>query len=152
MGGSHMAFFFPLVQGLTIPPLILRKIMPFSSWLHWRSWLGFILIKVHIYMMPKLICVVYHDIPSATISITEHNTTKSMVGLLAFSSTPWLITIYTSYAFNANGVKTVVLHSPPPSIALSSVLYKIWTKCYTGTASVFRRIEQKWMCQSHGIL
>ena len=45
-----------------------------------RNWLGY-LIKVHIYMMSKLICVVYHDIPSATISIVEHNTTKSMVGL-----------------------------------------------------------------------
>ena len=54
--------------------------------------------------------------------------------------------------FNANGVKTTMLHSPPPSIALSSVLYKICTKYYTGIASVFHIIEQKWMCQSHGIL
>ena len=34
-------------------------------------------------------------------------------------------------------VKTGALHSPHPSLALSLVLYKI---------------EQKWMCQSHGIL
>ena len=53
---------------------------------------------------------------------------------------------------NANWVKTGVLHSPPPSIALSILLYKIEQKCYTGTTSVLYRIEQKWMCQSHGIL
>ena len=39
--------------------------------------------------------------------------------------------------FQYHGVKTGMLHSPPPSLALSSVFYKI---------------EQKWMCQSHGIL
>ena len=43
-----------------------------------------------------------------------------------------------------------MLHSPPPSIALGAL--QNWTKCYTGTASVFHKIEQKWMCQSHGIL
>ena len=35
-------------------------------------------------------------------------------GAFAFSSSPWLITIYTSCTFNANGVKTGVLESPPP--------------------------------------
>ena len=39
--------------------------------------------------------------------------------------------------FQYHGVKTRVLHSPPRSLALTLVLYKI---------------EQKWMCQSHGIL
>ena len=39
--------------------------------------------------------------------------------------------------FQYHGVKTGVLHSPPPLLAISSVLYKI---------------EQNWMCQSHGIL
>ena len=48
--------------------------------------------------------------------------------------------------------KTRVLHSPLPSISLSSMFYKICTKCYTGITSVFHKIEQKWMCQSHGIL
>ena len=33
-------------------------------------------------MMLKLICVIYHDIPSTTILFAEHNTTKLMVGLL----------------------------------------------------------------------
>ena len=45
-----------------------------------------------------------------------------------------------------------MLHSPPSSIAMSSMLYKIEQKCYTGIALVFHRIEQKWMCQFHGIL
>ena len=40
--------------------------------------------------MSKLICAVYHDIPSATISITEHNTTKSMVG-------PWPLAPHHDY-------------------------------------------------------
>ena len=39
--------------------------------------------------------------------------------------------IYIIY-INAIGVKTGVLHSPPPSIALSSVLTKLNKKCYTG--------------------
>ena len=81
---------------------------------------------------------------------TQHN--QIYGGALAFSSAPRSFTIYVSYILNVSGVKTGVLHSPPPLIALSSVLYKILTKCYTSTASVFRRIEQKWMCQSHGIL
>ena len=77
-------------------------------------------------------------------SETQHN--QIYGGALAFSSAPRLFTIYVS------GVKTRVLHSPPPSIALFSVLYKIWTKCYTGTALVFYRIEEKWMCQPYAIL
>ena len=47
------------------------------------------------------------------------------------------------------GVKTGVLQSGPPSTTLSLVLEQ---KCCTGTTSVLRKIEQKWMCQSHGIL
>ena len=45
-----------------------------------------------------------------------------------------------------------MLHSPPSSIALSSLLYKIEQKCYTSITSVLCRVEQKWMYQSHGIL
>ena len=42
---------------------------------------------------------------------------------------PWaphhdLLTLFTSYAIQYHGVKTGVLHSPPPSIAPSLVLYK----------------------------
>ena len=49
-------------------------------------------------------------------------------------------------------VKTEVLHSPPPSIALSLVIYKIEQNSTLASPSVIRRFEQKWMCQSHGIL
>ena len=45
---------------------------------------------------------------------------------------PWPLALHHDYLhhmypmyFNASRVKTGVLHSPPPSIALSSVLYKI---------------------------
>ena len=40
------------------------------------------------------------------------------------------------------GIKTGVLHSPPPSIALSSVLYNIEQKYYTGTTLSARKFEQ----------
>ena len=43
----------------------------------------------------------------------------------------------------------VTFPSPFNSTVLSAL--QNWTKWYTGIASVFRRIEQKWMCQSHGI-
>ena len=69
----------------------------------------------------------------------KYDITKSMVGPLPLA----LNHDYLQYMYHANGVKTRVLHSLPPSIALSSVLYKIGTKCYTGTASMFCRIQQK---------
>ena len=45
-----------------------------------------------------------------------------------------------------------MLHSPPPSIALSSVLYNNLTIATLELPSVLYKIEQKWMCQSHGTL
>ena len=56
--------------------------------------------------------------------------------------------IYIIY-INAMGLKNKVFHSPPPSTALSSVLYKIEQKFYVGIAL---SALQKQMCQSHGIL
>ena len=83
----------------------------------------------------------------------KHNITKSMVGPWPLAPNhDYLQCIYISCIFNASVSKLGMLHSPPPSIALSSMLLQNWTKCYTSIASVFRRIEQKWMCQSHGIL
>ena len=58
--------------------------------------------------------------------------------------------IYIIY-LNANGVKTGVLRSPPPSTTLSSVLYNNEQKCLLVLPSTIRRFQQKWMCQSHGI-
>ena len=44
----------------------------------------------------------------------------------------------------------VTFPSPFNSTVLSALQNS--TKCYTGIVSVFHRIEQKWMYQSHGIL
>ena len=51
----------------------------------------------------------------------KYDITKSMVGPLPLAPHH----DYLQYMYHANGVKIRVLHSPPPSIALSSVLYKI---------------------------
>ena len=70
---------------------------------------------------------------------------------LALSSLSWFHTIFTSHTLMQRGQnRGVTFPSPFNSIVLNA--YKIWTKCYIGTASVFCRIEKKWMCQSHGIL
>ena len=47
--------------------------------------------------------------------------------------------------------KTWVLQSPPPWIALSSVLYKIEQNATLALPQCYA-VEQKWMCQLHGIL
>ena len=83
-------------------------------------------------------------------SETQHN--QIYGGALAFSFAPRSFTIYVSYILNASGVKTGVLHSPPPSIALSSVLYKIEQNSTLVPTLVLHRFEQKWMCHFHGIL
>ena len=59
------------------------------------------------------------------------------MGPLAWSPHHDLIQYLHHMQFNTMGSKTGVLHSPPPLIALSLVLYKNWTK---------------WMCQEDGIL
>ena len=45
-----------------------------------------------------------------------------------------------------------MLHSPPPSTTLSSVLYNIEQKCLLELPSTIYIFKQKRMCQSHGIL
>ena len=45
-----------------------------------------------------------------------------------------------------------MLHSHPPLIALSSVLYKIEQNSTLVPTLVLHRFEQKWMCHFHGIL
>ena len=60
--------------------------------------------------------------PSVTIPKTETQHSQIDGGALDFSSAPRLFTIYVSCIFNVSGVKTEVLHSPPPSIALSLVI------------------------------
>ena len=76
-------------------------------------------------MMPQLNIFSMSRYPSVTIPKTETQHNQIDGGALAFSSAPRLFTIYISSIFNVSGVKTEVLHSPPPLIALSSVLYKI---------------------------
>ena len=51
----------------------------------------------------------------------KHNIAKPMVGPFPLA----LHHYYLQYMYHSNRVKNRVLHSPPPSIALSLVLYKI---------------------------
>ena len=73
--------FFPHNQGLTSPTPYPLEPCPFHLTLHCRSWLWFILIDVHVYMMPN------YNVPYSTTyhrqlpPIAETYTTKSMVGL-----------------------------------------------------------------------
>ena len=93
------------------------------------------LIKLHIYMMSKIIyCAWISTIkcrhqPWSPIQKTSINGMALALRLL-----PWFHTIFSYIYLMQNGVKTGVLHSPPPSIALSLVLYKIEQKCDTSIA------------------
>ena len=75
-----------------------------------HSWLGY-LIKMRVYMMPQLniCCMSRYTIGDNSKYEAQHNQIDG--GALAFSSAPWLFTIYVSCIFNASGVKTGVLHS-----------------------------------------
>ena len=117
-----------MTQSSTCPPLflILRNHAPSQFSCREHSYLGY-LIKMHVYMMPQLNIFHMSRYPSVTILKTETQHNQINGGALAFSSTPILFTICVSCILNASEVKMRVLHSPPPSIALSSVLYKIWT-------------------------
>ena len=145
---------FEFLPTLPIPhSIILRKNhAPISfSCVDIDDW-GF-LIKLHIYMMSKIIyCAWLSTINHRHQPWSPRHKTAINGRALALSSLQWFHTIFTSYIFNANGVKTGVLHSPPPSTTLSSVLYKIEQNATLAPPSVLCRIEQKWMCQSHGIL
>ena len=87
--------FFPIDQGLTSPTPYPLETCPFHSTLHCRSWLWFILFDVRIYMMP------HYNVPDSTAYhrqlspfLNIHNQIDG--GAFAFSSSPRLITIYTS--------------------------------------------------------
>ena len=83
----------PRLTSLTPLPF---GIMPFSSLtLHYRSWLLSILFDVRIYMMPIIMCrVARHTIGNYPHYRNIHNQIDG--GDFAFSSSPRLITIYTS--------------------------------------------------------
>ena len=87
--------FFPITQGLTSPSPYPLESCPFHSTLHCRSWLWFILIDVRVYMMSK------YKVPDSTTNHRQisplpniHNQIDG--GAFALSSSPGLITIYTS--------------------------------------------------------
>ena len=63
-----------------------------------------------------------------------------------------LITLFTSFTFNAIGVKIGVLHSPPPynNIVLSAL--QKWTKMLHWHYLSVLQNWKKWMCQSLCIL
>ena len=79
------------------------------------------LIKMHSYMIPQRNICHMSGYTIGDNSNPKHSITKSMAGPFPLA----LHHDYLQYMYHANGVKTRVLHSPPPSIALSSVLYKI---------------------------
>src|SRR5713226_7544208 len=61
--------------------------------------------------------------------------------------------IYIIYNLMQMGSKPrCYIPSPPLTTTLSSVLYKIEQNDTLAPPSVLHKIEQKWMCQSHGIL
>ena len=98
-------------------PLFIMVAVSIVGWVH--------LIKMHVYMMTKLnmCCIPRYTIDNDPIrrNITQPNRWQGFYLQLH----TMIHSIYTSHTFNANKVKTEVLHSPPPLIALSSVLYKI---------------------------
>ena len=63
--------------------------------------------------MPQLNICRMSRYPSVTIPKIETQHNQINGGALAFSFTPILFTIYVSCIFNANGVKTGVLHTSP---------------------------------------
>ena len=88
--------------------------MPFSSWLHWRSWLGFILIKnAYLHDTKTIRCwIARYTIDSYHYCRNIHNQIDG--GDFSFSSTPRWITKYTSCIFKCKWGQTGVLHSRPP--------------------------------------
>ena len=116
--------FPPWLNSQHSPFLILQNHAPSHFSCREHSWLGY-LIKIRVYMMPQLNICCMSRYPSVTILKTETQHNQIDGGALAFSSAPILFTICISCIFNVSEAKTGVLHSPPPSIALSSVLYKI---------------------------
>ena len=93
--------FFPLNQGLTSPTPYPSEPCPFHSTLHCRSWLWFILINVRVYMMPN------YNVPDSMRFHRQlpycrniHNQIDG--GAFSLSSSPWLITIYTSCKWGQN--------------------------------------------------
>ena len=78
---------------------------------------------MHIYMMPKIIMsqiawyAISNDFNRWNIKMIIHGDNFCCI------STPWLITIYTSYTFNANGVKTGVLQMSIQHVFFSTSTY-----------------------------
>ena len=87
--------FFPHNQGLTSPTPYPLEPCPFHLMLHCYSWLWFIWIDVRVYMMSN------YKVPDST---TNHRQISPLLNILnqidgggfALSSSPGLITIYTS--------------------------------------------------------
>ena len=77
------------------PPLILWNHALFISTLHCHSWLWFILFDVRVYMMPTIMCqIARYTIGNYPYCQNIHNQIDG--GGFAFSSSPRLITLYTS--------------------------------------------------------
>ena len=93
--------FFPHNQGFTSPTPYPLEPCPFHSTLHCRSWLWFILIDVRVYMMSN------YKLPDST---TNHRQISPLLNIhnqinggdFALSSSPRLITIYTSCKWGQN--------------------------------------------------
>ena len=105
---------FPHRPRLTSPTPLSFGIMPFSSFtLHCRNWLWFILIDVRVYMMPN------YNVPDSTIyhrqlSPLPKHTQPNRIdgGAFSFSSSPRLITIYTSCKRGQNWGVTCRIQTP----------------------------------------
>ena len=115
--------FSPIGQGLTSPTPSPSESRPFHSTLHYHSWLWFILFDVRIYMMP------HYNVPD---SMTYHQQLSLLPnihnqidgGAFAFSSSPRLITLYTSCKRGQNRRCDIPL---PLGITPSSVFHYIYT-------------------------
>ena len=117
MGLHFMGVFFwhmdfsPWLKVKHSPSLFLRKSCPhLMICCIGIDGCGF-LIKLHIYMMSKIIYYAWLSTVNHRHQIWSPIHKTSINGRsFALSSLPWLHTIFTSYIFNANGVKTGVLH------------------------------------------
>ena len=104
---QHMGF-SPHNQGLTSPTPYPLEPCPFHSTLHCCSWLWFILIDMRVYMMPTIMCrIARYTIRNYPYCRNIDNQING--GDFSLSSSPWLITFYTSCKRGQNrGVTTIL--------------------------------------------
>ena len=115
--------FFPITKVWHPPPLILWNHALFIQCCTTVAGCGFILIDVHIYMMPN------YNVPNSTIyhwklSLLPKHSQPNRWWAFALSSSPWLITLYTSCKWGQNRGHYIPL---PLGITPSSVFHYIYT-------------------------